>query len=49
MVPADRLLVWEVKEGWGPLCKFLDLPVPQEPFPRLVPRERELKYPKLVR
>lgn len=22
-VPADRLLVYEVKEGWGPLCEFL--------------------------
>ena len=20
-VPADRLLVWQVKEGWGPLCQ----------------------------
>jgi len=34
-VPADRLLVWEVKEGWAPLCKFLDLPVPDSPFPRV--------------
>jgi hypothetical protein len=25
----------QVKEGWGPLCKFLDLPVPNEPFPRV--------------
>src|SRR5215211_8380430 len=22
-VPAERLLVYEVKEGWGPLCEFL--------------------------
>jgi len=34
-VPADRLLVWEVKEGWEPLCKFLGVPVPDEPFPRV--------------
>ena len=34
-VPADRLLVWQVKEGWGPLCTFLGLPVPQEPFPNV--------------
>ena len=34
-VPADRLLVWEVKQGWEPLCKFLDVPVPDEPFPRI--------------
>ena len=32
-VPADRLLVFEVKEGWGPLCNFLNLPVPEVPFP----------------
>lgn len=34
-VPAERLLVWEVKEGWEPLCRFLGLPVPETPFPRL--------------
>lgn len=33
-IPADRLLVYEVKEGWGPLCAFLEVPVPDEPFPR---------------
>ena len=34
-VPPDRLLVYEVKEGWGPLCEFLGVPEPDEPFPRL--------------
>jgi hypothetical protein len=34
-VPSDRLLVWSVEEGWGPLCEFLDLPVPEMPFPHL--------------
>ena len=34
-VPHDRLLVYEVREGWGPLCEFLGVPVPDEPFPRL--------------
>jgi len=33
-VPADRLLVFDVKQGWEPLCKFLDVPVPDAPFPR---------------
>ena len=33
-VPADQLLVYEVKQGWEPLCEFLGLPVPEEPFPR---------------
>ncbi len=34
-VPSGRLLVYDVKEGWGPLCEFLGAPVPDEPFPRL--------------
>lgn len=34
-VPADRLLVYQVSEGWGPLCEFLGVPVPDEEFPHL--------------
>jgi hypothetical protein len=34
-VPADRLLVWSVADGWEPLCEFLELPVPDTPFPHL--------------
>ncbi|EFC81040.1 sulfotransferase family protein [Parafrankia sp. EUN1f] len=34
-IPADRLLVFDVAEGWGPLCDFLGVPVPAEEFPRL--------------
>ena len=34
-VPADRLLVWEPREGWGPLCEFLEVPVPDEPLPNV--------------
>ncbi|KAJ3489735.1 hypothetical protein NLG97_g5937 [Lecanicillium saksenae] len=30
IVPADRLLEYHVSEGWAPLCKFLDKPVPEE-------------------
>ncbi|KAL4931398.1 sulfotransferase family protein [Aspergillus undulatus] len=29
----ERLLVWTVKDGWGPLCEFLGKPVPDVPFP----------------
>jgi hypothetical protein len=32
-VPAGRLLVYQVSEGWPPLCEFLGVPVPAEPFP----------------
>lgn len=34
-VPADRLLVWSPADGWEPLCSFLELPVPEAPFPRI--------------
>ncbi|MFE9280451.1 sulfotransferase family protein [Nocardiopsis alba] len=34
-VPADRLLVYRVGQGWEPLCAFLGVDVPDEPFPRL--------------
>lgn len=33
-IPASQLLVFEVKQGWGPLCEFLGVPAPDEPFPR---------------
>jgi hypothetical protein len=33
-VPADRLLVFDVTEGWEPLCEFFGVAVPDEPFPR---------------
>ena len=33
VVPPDRLLVWEVTEGWEPLCEFLGVDVPAEPLP----------------
>jgi len=33
VVPAERLLEWEVGEGWEPLCAFLDVAVPSEPLP----------------
>ncbi|HLO88647.1 MAG TPA: sulfotransferase, partial [Nostocaceae cyanobacterium] len=35
VVPSERLLVYQVKEGWQPLCQFLDVPVPDQPFPHL--------------
>ena len=34
-VPSDRLLVWSVADGWEPLCEFLEIDVPDGPFPRL--------------
>jgi len=34
-VAPERLLVFDVKQGWEPLCAFLGVPVPDEPYPRL--------------
>lgn len=30
LVPPSRLLVFNVKESWEPLCRFLDVPIPEE-------------------
>jgi Sulfotransferase domain len=38
-IPTDRLLIYEVSQGWDPLCTFLGLPIPSEPFPRTNERE----------
>ena len=34
-VPPERLLVWSPRDGWGPLCDFLDVAVPQVPVPHI--------------
>ncbi len=34
-VPPDRLLVFEVSQGWQPLCAFLGVDPPELPFPRV--------------
>ena len=33
IVPKENLLVWNVKDGWKPLCDFLGKPVPDCPIP----------------
>jgi hypothetical protein len=33
-VPQKQLLVYEVSQGWEPLCRFLERPVPDIPFPK---------------
>jgi hypothetical protein len=32
-VQPDRLVEWRTGEGWGPICRALRLPIPDEPFP----------------
>jgi hypothetical protein len=34
-LPAERLLVYGPGDGWEPLCGFLGVPVPAEPYPRV--------------
>lgn len=38
-IPADRLLVFNVADGWEPLCRFLELPVPDTAFPHRHPKK----------
>jgi hypothetical protein len=38
-VPAERLLVYAPGDGWEPLCRFLGVPVPDSPYPRVNSRE----------
>lgn len=39
IVPPERLLVWEVGEGWEPLCEFLGVDVPATPLPHANERD----------
>ena len=34
LVPLERLLEYEAKQGWGPLCEFLGKEVPEKEYPR---------------
>lgn len=39
VIPPERLLVYEVAQGWKPLCDFLGVPVPEGPMPKANARE----------
>lgn len=34
-IPPERLLLHQAKDGWEPLCQFLNKPVPDTPYPRV--------------
>lgn len=38
-IDPDRLLIFDVREGWEPLCQFLHKPVPDTAFPRVNSRD----------
>jgi hypothetical protein len=48
-IPPERLLVYDVRQGWGPLCQFLGVAVPGSPFPRVNTREEHERMQALVR
>ena len=35
VIAPDRLLVYEVADGWAPLCAFLGVPAPDGPMPKV--------------
>lgn len=37
--PKDRLVEWTASDGWAPLCRALDVPIPKMPFPKTNTRE----------
>jgi len=43
-IPAERLLVHSAKDGWEPLCAFLGVPVPAEPYPRTNSKEEFFQH-----
>lgn len=42
-IDPGRLLIYEVKQGWEPLCRLLGKPVPSEPFPHVNSRDETAK------
>ncbi|KIJ33608.1 hypothetical protein M422DRAFT_264374 [Sphaerobolus stellatus SS14] len=35
LIPAGKLLVYNVAEGWEPLSQFFGVPIPEAPFPNI--------------
>ncbi|RYP73164.1 hypothetical protein DL771_003800 [Monosporascus sp. 5C6A] len=48
IVPKEKLLEMELGDGWAPLCEFLGVPVPDEPFPRANDADAAATYAKNV-
>ncbi|KAI1866709.1 uncharacterized protein JN550_007562 [Neoarthrinium moseri] len=49
IVPEDRLILFNVKDGWGPLCKALGKQVPEGvPFPSINDGQAIDKFAKLM-
>ncbi|TPP60177.1 hypothetical protein FGIG_03084 [Fasciola gigantica] len=49
VIPSDRLLLFRLGRGWEPLCAFLQVPVPNKPFPWVKTREEfQADWAKLI-
>ncbi len=49
-VSEEQLLIYNVRQGWEPLCEFLDLPIPKEDLPHLNKKENFRKMmPELMK
>ena len=35
VIPSDKLLIYEINKGWEPLCEFLNVDLPETPFPQV--------------
>ena len=35
VIPKEKLLIFNVKQGWKPLCEFLGCEIPDQEFPRV--------------
>jgi hypothetical protein len=42
VIPPEQLLLFDVRDGWTPLCEFLNVPVPLESFPQA--NQRNIMY-----
>lgn len=47
LAPPERLVEWTASDGWGPLCKALNLPIPDEPFPQTNSKEEFIERVRL--
>ena len=48
-VPRERILIFQVKDGWGPLCDFLGVETPSIPFPKMNDTEEVMKMNNMTR
>jgi hypothetical protein len=48
-ISPERLLVYDAAQGWEPLCRFLGVPVPDVPFPRVNTRDEHQRLQAMAR